>query len=684
MASLSELIRMCFFTEIIWYAESEIRKGNYMKYNTNYYIAMLLTITSLALQAEKVPAAYGSWKSPITAELASGSNVGFSSVTITDGTVYWLESRPAEGGRTTIMRWDQQQGEREILSRAYNVNSRVHEYGGGELLVATSGIYFINNDDQQIYRLNADGSTQQITSCTNARFADGSENKTDGSLFYLMEEHDNGNVTNSIVKIDPRTGEIATIASGNDFYSNPRVNPDGTSMAYVTWNHPNMPWDNTELWVVDLTTNTHRMVTGTNEAVTDPQWSNTNELYYVSDRNNWWNIYQENKSEPIWSIEGECTQPQWLFGRSMYGTHEKTMTCSLIQKGANKFYSVDLTGKEVEPIESPYCCVKHLSAENNMVAFIGRSAQQPSSIVLYDTTTKNFQIIKQSSTVKFDPAYITQPEAIEFPTVGNRTAHAFYYPPCNAQFCGLYNELPPLIVMSHGGPTGHSSPGFTLGILYWTSRGFAVIDVNYGGSTGYGREYRERLHGTWGIVDVDDCTYAALYCVEHNLADVNRLAIMGGSAGGFTTLAAMAFRDVFKVGANYFGVSDLERLTLDTHKFESRYLDTIVGPYPEAKSLYIERSPIHSVNTITCPIIIFQGGKDAVVPPSQSEMMYESLRARNIPTAYLLYETEYHGFCEAKNIKRSLEAQLYFFAKVLGFPLSEDIEPVDIKNMIER
>ncbi len=627
-------------------------------------------------------ATYGSWESPISAKIASSGALKFSEVKLAGGTVYWLEGRPMEKGRNALMSWSPSEGEKELLPSQFNVRNRVHEYGGGSLLIAGNDIYFINDEDQQIYCLRAEGEIKKITAQPNARFADGAFNPDDGFLYYVMEEH-GSQVDNSIVRIDPSHASVQKVASGFDFYANPRVSPDGKSLAYICWSHPNMPWDGTELYVLDLQSQKAKLVAGgVNESVVDPIWSREGELYYVSDRSNWWNIYRENDAQPLFAIEGEFALPQWIFGRSLIAFTNEGMIGSYIQAGQHAFARSSESGKW-RNVDLPFTDVETLTVEGNQMAMIAGSPEIPEAIILYDLQTSKTSTVKISRSDQIDPRYISHPTAVQFPSAGGRVSHAFYYPPTNPNFKGNPGEKPPLIVHSHGGPTGHSSPLFSMGVLYWTSRGFAIIDVNYGGSTGYGRRYRDALKGAWGIVDVDDCTNAALYLADQGLADPKRLAIEGGSAGGYTTLAALAFRNVFQVGADYFGVSDLERLTLDTHKFESRYLEQLIGPYPADRATYIKRSPIYSVDTISCPIIIFQGDEDAIVPPSQSEEMYNSLIERNIPTAYLLYKGEQHGFRKAENIQRSLEAQLYFFSKVMGFPLSEKIESVNIVNLQE-
>jgi dipeptidyl aminopeptidase/acylaminoacyl peptidase len=645
---------------------------------TKISLALLLfSLVSNLTGEEMKTAPYGSWESPISAKMEGSSALRLSEAKIVKGTIYWLEGRPNEGGRVALMSWTKETGAKELLPKTYSVRDRVNEYGGGALLIGKSAIYFVHDGDQQIYIRKSNGDVNRITAKEKARFADGCESPTDGSLFYVMEEHVEEKVINTIVQVNPSSGNIEIIVSGNDFYSNPRISSDGKQLAYITWNDPNMPWDGTELWVLDLATKKQKKIAGgTSESIANPKWATDGSLYYVSDRSNWWNLYSEKKKIP--NLEGEFTYPQWVFGTSWVEFTDVGIVVSYAKMGSNRFAKLeDGTWKS---IDLPYTGVLTMNAEGNELVMIATSPNQPNSVIHYDLKTGKTTTVKSAIARLPDPAYISQPKSIEYPTADNKTAFAFYYPPCNPAFQGMPNEKPPLLVMSHGGPTAHLTPSFNQEILYWTSRGFAIAVVNYGGSTGYGREYRDRLKGTWGIVDVDDCCNAALYCAKQGLADRNRLTIEGGSAGGYTTLAVLAYRDVFRVGADYFGVSDLVGLATFTHKFEGRYLDQLVGPYPEMKDLYIERSPLYNADKIRCPVIIFQGAEDAVVPPAQSETMYNSLVERKIPTAYLLFPGEQHGFRRAENVARALEAQLYFFSKVLGFPLSEKIEPVEIVN----
>lgn len=625
---------------------------------------------------------YGSWRSPITAQKIATGMIRFSEVTLYEKKLYWLEARPAEEGRVALVSWTPQDGEKELLPKEYNVRTRVHEYGGGALLVTKQNVYFINDKDQQIYCLDSDGNVEKITSRKNSRFADGCMHPKNFSLYYVMEEHGEKTI-NSIVHIDPQERTVQTVLSGYDFYSNPRISPDGRFLAYISWNLPNMPWDGTELWVLDLKTGERRLVAGgPSISIADPKWALNGTLYYVSDLSGWWNIYNEKNEKPFWTVEGECTLPQWCFGSSLIGFSHDEIICSYVKKGGSDFARI--SSSEIStPIHLSYTSVKSVTVEDDQMAMIAASLDKPYEIVLLDLKSEKKTIVKRSCSDAIAPDFIARPLSVVFPTT-NGEGHGFYYPPTHPEFLGLPKEKPPLIVLAHGGPTSHVSPCFSPEIFYWTSRGFAVIDVNYGGSTGYGRMYREKLKGAWGVVDVDDCINAALYCVKEGLADPNRLAMAGGSAGGFTTLAALAFKKVFQAGIDYFGLSDLERFVLDTHKFESRYLDKLVGPYPEKKTLYQERSPLFHIEKISAPILILQGDEDAIVPPSQSEEMYQSLKSRGIPTAYLLFKGEQHGFRKAENIARALEAELYFFSKIFQFPLDEKIESIFIENLSEE
>jgi dipeptidyl aminopeptidase/acylaminoacyl peptidase len=450
-----------------------------------------------------------------------------------------------------------------------------------------------------------------------------------------------------------------------------------------------MPWDGTELWVGELRSegsleHLERVTGSVDESVLQPEWSPDGSLYFVSDRTGWWNLYHwfDGKIEPLCEMKVDFGRPQWVFGMSSYAFESAgCIICAYTEQGIWHLASLDTSTGKIESIETPYTDIFSLRASPDLAVFIAGSPTEPSSIVRLDLATRQVEVLRRSSSVKVDSEYLSIPRAIEFPTENGLTAHAFFYAPRNRDYIGPSGKRPPLLVVSHGGPTSATSTTLSWAVQYWTSRGIAVLDVNYGGSTGYGREYRQRLNGQWGVVDVDDCVNGARYLAKIGEADGNRLAICGGSAGGYTTLCALTFREIFKAGASYFGLSDLEAFVKDTHKFESRYLDQLIGPYPEARDLYRERSPIHFVDHISCPMIFFQGLEDEVVPPNQAELIVEALREKGLPVAYVVFEDEQHGFRRAKNIKRSLDAELYFYSKIFSFDVADPVEPVQIENL---
>jgi dipeptidyl aminopeptidase/acylaminoacyl peptidase len=494
---------------------------------------------------------------------------------------------------------------------------------------------------------------------------------------------------NTIASIDLESGDSRVLMSGHDFYASPRLNPDGTRLAWLAWDHPNMPWDGTELWVGELQPDgslehTRCVAGGVGESIFQPEWSPDGTLYFVSDRTGWWNLYRvrDGQVEPLAEMEAEFGLPQWLFGWSTYAFElAQRIVCAYAQQGTWHLASLDTETRKLEPIETPYTAISGVHAAPGRAIFHAGSPTEPPSIVQLDLATGQIEVLRRSGKIETDPGYLSQPQAVGFPTENGLTAHAFFYPPQNRDYAAPPDELPPLLVMSHGGPTGSTSNTLKLAVQYWTSRGIAVLDVNYGGSTGYGRAYRQRLAGQWGVVDVDDCVNGARYLAQSGKVDGERLIIRGGSAGGYTTLCALTFRDAFKAGASYYGIGDLEAMAKETHKFESRYLDRLVGPYPEQRELYVQRSPIHFTDQLSCPVIFFQGLEDQVVPPNQAEMMVEALRKKKVPVAYLPFEGEQHGFRRAENIKRSLDAELYFYSRIFDFELGEPVEPVDIENL---
>ncbi|HEY3841288.1 MAG TPA: S9 family peptidase [Bryobacteraceae bacterium] len=620
-------------------------------------------------------APFGSWKSPITSDLIAARSIGLSEIRLDGDEIYWLELRPHEAGRTAVVNHGSGQ---DLLPAPISVRTRVHEYGGGAWNVVNGSLYYSNFQDQRLYCLDRGAAEPRaLTPEGPFRYGDGLIDPIRREWLGVREDHSapGHESSNTIVRIG--AGETRVLLSGHDFYSSPRLSPDGRSLAWLQWDHPRMPWVGTTLSVVRLD---HEgmpegspvaIAGGERESVFQPEWSpDGSELFFISDRTGWWNLYRYSfntqQGHAILPMEAEFGQPQWVFGLATYAfAGRDRLVCSYTAKGLGRLGVIDLTSGRLHDLDLPYTDVSSVRAHGDRVVFRGGSATLPASYVVLNLKTGRTETLKQSTAVADDPSlarYFTRVEAIEFPTVGERTAFALYYPPFNPDYQAPADEKPPLLVKCHGGPTAAASSTLDLRTQYWTSRGVAVLDVNYGGSTGFGREYRERLDGTWGIVDVDDCVNGARHLAEQGLVDGRRSVITGGSAGGFTVLAALAFRDHFAGGASHYGVSDLTVLARDTHKFESRYLDSLVGPYPEREDLYRQRSPIHGATQLRAPVIFFQGDEDMVVPPNQTEMMVEALRRNGVPVGYFLFGGEQHGFRKAENIKRSLDAELYFYA----------------------
>ncbi len=637
---------------------------------------------------DRTVAPYGSWKSPITADLIVAGTVGLGSVAWDGEDIYWLESRPSEAGRNVLVRLTPNGQQQDVTPSPFNVRTRVHEYGGASYTVHQGIVYFSNFADQRLYRQVIHNSTiprevtpEPLTSEGNYRYAEAIIDSKRQRLICIREDHTGeGEPVNTIVSINLNNPEdIKILASGMDFYASPRLNADQSQLCWISWNHPNMPWDATELWLATVETdgslsNPKLIAGGKEESIFQPQWSLRGILYFVSDRSNWWNLYRyrSGQIEPLYPIPAEFGLPQWVFGMSTYGfATPDGIICTYSEKGISYLATLNTQSHQLQQFDIPYTSISGIKVMGGRILFIGSSATEPAAVVRLNFSDGEISVLKRSTDLEIDKGYLSVAEPIEFPTENNQTAFGFFYPPTNKDYNALTPEKPPLLVKSHGGPTAATSSSFNLKIQYWTSRGFAVLDVNYGGSTGYGREYRQRLKDQWGIVDVNDCANGAKYLGQKGLVDRDRMAITGGSAGGYTTLCALTFTNVFKAGASYYGVSDLEALARDTHKFESRYLDNLIGPYPESKEIYIQRSPIHHTEQLSCPVIFFQGLEDQVVPPNQAETMVDVLKAKGLTVEYVSFPDEQHGFRKAENIKRAIKDEFCFYAKVFGF------EPAD-------
>jgi dipeptidyl aminopeptidase/acylaminoacyl peptidase len=645
---------------------------------------------------EPTRAPYGSWSSPITSDLIVASSIGLGEILLDGAEVYWLESRPQEGGRTVIVRRAGDGTSTEVTppvtgggQPAFNVRTRVHEYGGGAYLVSAGTVYFCNDADQRLYRQEFGAAPVAITPDPGRprglRYADGVIDRERGRMIWVREDHTTNapQPVNTLAEI-PLDGawDQRILQSGRDFYAAPRLSPDRSRLAWLEWDHPNMPWIGCELWVAELdqdgSIGRKRLVAGgDDESIFQPEWSPDGALYFVSDRarhgsgGRWWNLFRvrRDRLEPVYPLAAEFGRPQWNFRMSTFAfAGARRLVCSYVQNGVHRLSALDAESLEASPVSTPYQDISSVRAVGGHVYFRGGSPTSPPAIVELDLASGTATALKLSTTQDTEAyrGYLSVPEPVTFDTDNGLQAHGLYYPPRNVDFTAPEGELPPLIVHCHGGPTAAASATLSWGTQYWTSRGFAVLDVNYGGSTGYGREFRLRLQGSWGIVDVADCVNGARYLAQtRQVVDPQRWAISGASAGGYTTLAVLTFRKEFKTGASYYGVSDLEALAKDTHKFEARYLDGLIGPYPERRDLYVARSPVHSARLLSVPVAFFQGAEDRVVPPQQAEAMVEALRRRQIPSLYLLFDGEQHGFRRADNIKRALDAELYFYATFL-------------------
>ncbi len=643
-------------------------------------------------------ARYGTWSSPIGPDFARES-LRLSSVWIEDGVTYWREARPGEGGRGVIVRRDPWSEPQDLTPAGFNVRTKVHEYGGGDYLVHRDTVFFSNFADQRLYRLAAGAHPVAITPETGGRhrFADGRVTRDGQLIVCVRERHEGGRVAdvlNELVAIPvDGSSEPRIVAGGRDFYAAPRISPDGWRLAWLTWDLPWMPWDGCELRVADLgadgSLSNERLVAGRcgAESIWQPEWSPSGELHLASDRTGWWNLYRERDGElqPLRTAEAEFGWPMWALGGASYAfLSDGRIACLYGDRGVQHVALLDPETGELVDLDLPYTAIPapSIAAQGSHIVFVGGAPTVPHQVVHLDFSSRSVDVLRESERLEVDPAYLSVPRPIEFPTEGGLTAHAHLYPPANRDFEAPAGELPPLIVMSHGGPTAESTAELDLEKQLFTSRGFALVDVNYGGSTGFGRAYRERLNGNWGVVDTADCVHAARFLVAEGLVDGNRLAIRGGSAGGYTALRAVTTYGDFSAGASYYGIADLEPFaTGETHKFESRYEHTLVGPWPEAADVYRARSPIHAVDQISCPLILLQGAEDVIVPPAQAEVMVDALRAKGLPFACILFEGEQHGFRSADTIRRAAEAELYFYARIFAFELADPVEPVEIHNL---
>ncbi len=636
---------------------------------------------------------HGAWSSPISAASVVEGSRGLGSLSFDNGQLYWVESRPGEGGRNTIMRWAPGSEPQEILPLPWNARTRVQEYGGRSVLVADGTVWFSNFQDQRLYRLVPGKEPQPMTPEAKLRYAACVLDRSRNRLLCVREDHRmEGEPKNSLVAL-PLDGESEGVVlfDREDFVSAPSLSPDGSRIAFTSWRHPNMPWDNTSLWsakfddsgsLVDLTLRNE----GVDESVINPQWTRENHLYALSDRDNWWSIYRVEgerfSAVGTGAVQAEIGGPDWSVGESYYALIDNgKILAKLDRGGVQSLVLIDPETATNKPLPLDSAAIFDFLLAGERLFVINATSGGPPALVETDPSGGPVKLIRTSSDSSIEADWIPAYQLVTFPSGDGVEAHGIYFPPTNPGIKGPAGAAPPLIVSVHGGPTASTSPTYQLSKLYWTSRGFAILDLNYRGSTGFGRDYRRSLYGQWGIADVEDAVAGANWLARQGLADPDQLLIRGGSAGGYTTLAAHAFHDTFAAGASYFGVSDIEALARDTHKFESRYLDQLIGPYPERRDLYRKRSPIHHLDGFSAPLLLLQGLDDPVVPPSQSEMIFEALKSRGVPTAYVAFEGESHGFRKAENQIRALEAELYFYSRVLGFEPADTLPPVIIEGL---
>jgi dipeptidyl aminopeptidase/acylaminoacyl peptidase len=634
---------------------------------------------------------YGTWPSPLDADTISRiPGYAFDALAVSWPCVRWLEPRPAEGGRVALVEW--RDGRiAELTPDGFNVRTRVHEYGGGACWFHDQAAYCSELSSGRLYRVE-DGAATPLTpeppEPSSLRYADG-DVTPDGRLFVCVRErHEDGAVYNELVVL-PTDGseEPRVVASGHDFYAAPRISPDGRLLAWLRWDHPQMPWDGTELWLAGLAADGalsgERLIAGSSEeSVLEPAWSPDGRLHFLSDRNGWWNLHDEDGA--LTGLDdGEIGFPAWVFGIRRYAfLGDGRIACAVTREAVDSLELLDPRTGVLEPAGLGWTSYAPtmLAADGERVVFAASSPTERTTVIAWNASSGAETVLHRAGDVDFGS--ISAPRAIEFSTTGGATAHAFYYPPAGAGFEGPSGDRPPLRVVCHGGPTGHRSHSLTPEFLFWTQRGIGVVDVNYRGSSGYGRAYRRALAGRWGEIDWQDCVAAARHLAELGEVDPERTWVEGGSAGGYVVLCALTFEPTaFAAGVSYFGVADAESLARETHKFESRYLDTLIGPYPETRDVYRARSPIRFTDRLERPLLLLQGLDDEVVLPSQAEMMAAALDRKGVPYAYIPVEGEGHGFRKQENVRRALQATLSFVGQIFGFEPADELDPIEIKHL---
>jgi dipeptidyl aminopeptidase/acylaminoacyl peptidase len=636
---------------------------------------------------------HGAWPTPITSELVVRAAARLGEVVVDGDDIWWSESRPAEGGRSVIVRRSGDGAVADVLPPPWNARTRVHEYGGGAWTVSGGTLWFTEFSDQRLYRLDA-GSDSPIAVTPEPAIPAGVRHADlrvlpDGVALAVRETHrasgGAADVVNELVRVGPDGSEV--LVSGPDFVSDPRLSPEGDALAWLQWDHPDMPWDAARLVVRGADGREHPMAGGPGESVVQPVWGEDNTLWFLCDRTDFWSLYRRRphgEVELVVDVGSDIGGPQWVFGQSRYALLADGRVVLAYGRAGTDRLAV-LEDGDLRELELPWSTFRYVQAQGTSVVCVAASPSSEPVVLRVDVDSGGQEVMRPARDLGLAPAWFSSPEHVTFPTddagTGIGVAHALVYPPANPEASAPAGDLPPLLVVVHGGPTSAAVPVLNLDIQYWSSRGFCVADVDYRGSVGYGRRYRDALQGRWGVVDLDDVVACARFLADSGRVDPARMAIRGGSAGGYTTLAALTMRPgVFTAGASHYGLADLSAFVAETHKFEAHYLDGLVAPWPTGADVYAERSPINHVDALDTPLAVFQGDEDEIVPPSQAEIIVAALREKGVPHVYLLFAGEQHGFRKAENIRAALDGELSFYAQVWGFdlPPGEGIDPIDV------
>ncbi len=637
----------------------------------------------------KTTAPCGSWESPISANMILLDRLKLWEPHIANGHIYWLQYFSERNGSRHIMRRSPSGEIRQMTHDGYNIRTRVHEYGGGAYTVAGDSIVFVNFEDQRIYRQVDTDSPVPVTPMNGMRYADFTVDEQRQRLICVREDHNVGKYPeNTLVQLsltEESDGRI--LFSGTDFVAYPRISPDSKQLAWISWNNPSMPWNENTLWLADFDEsgelhNKQQLNVGQSDSILDPQWSPEGILYFMSDRSGWWNLYRwrENNVEPVVLMELDCADPPWELGQQNYGFLSPDVAIMRAEHpDGDRLYKINLKDQSRTPISTPLVTIDCMAARDGQAVLAGTPANDTAALLELTANSDHCTLIHHPAPLGVDHRFVSDCRALAYPTDGGLTAHGYWIPPKNPHFQCPAGEKPPVIVCAHGGPTWRFHRAFTAAFNFWTSRGVGIFLVNYGGSSGYGREYRERLDGNYGVVDVNDTLAAARYLAKSGLADPERIAVRGSSAGGYIVLGCLAWGKEFAAGINYFGISDVGAWARDTHKHEFHYLDRLLAPYTGNEALYDQRSPIRYVSKFSAPLLVLQGLEDRVVPPNQSEFIVEELEKLGKPVAYVAFEGEYHGFSKPESNLRAVNAELNFLGRVFGFTPADKVEHLEIK-----